>query len=212
MRVSFPQKFELAAASDVALAMPGFTSTCQTRLQPLLQPEKRTVRERSRDSRRAARVMLPCSSVPWSWLATSPTRVRNLHLHSPQTHRAEALQGRQARSLPHVAVQLRNWPQTPLGCATCVRALRGRTVRKRSRDSRRAACVMLPCSSVARGRPARPNSMRARCAPCLVRKKTMQRPPRSARAHSASSAASFSAAAAAPCVAASATVHMHGIS
>ena len=50
------------------------------------------------------------------------------------------------------------------------------TLRKRSSDSRRAACVMLPCSSAAGGRPARPNRILARCAACLVAKKTMVRP------------------------------------
>jgi hypothetical protein len=51
-----------------------------------------------------------------------------------------------------------------------------RALRKRSSDSRRAACVMLPCSSAAGGRPARPNRILARCAACLVAKKTIVRP------------------------------------
>ena len=45
-----------------------------------------------------------------------------------------------------------------------------------SRDSRRAACVILPCSSAAGGRPARPNRILALCALCFVLKNTIVRP------------------------------------
>ena len=47
------------------------------------------------------------------------------------------------------------------------------TLRKRSRDSRRAACVILPCSSAAGGSPARPNRILALCALCFVLKNTI---------------------------------------